>query len=224
MLFSAATGWRRRAVLIILRALFVIVLAAAAAVFAPRAYTAVRYSGSIVEMDQAPGDRVAIVFGAGLRRNGSASPVLYDRVATAAALYQAGKVSRLLLSGDNTTLGYNEPQAMMAAALELGVPESALVMDYAGRSTYDTCYRAHAIFGLSSALLVTQAFHLPRALYLCDAHGISGVGVSADRRPYSERSTNFWAFREVFATAAAWWDVNIVRPEPVLGQPLPIAD
>ena len=208
----------------ILRVLAAIVVAAVAAFLAPRAYTAARYGGSIRGVDTAPGDRVAIVFGAGLQRNGSASPVLYDRVATAAALYQAGKVSRLLLSGDNSFLNYNEPQAMMEAALQLGVPESALVMDYAGRSTYDTCYRAGAIFGLSHALLVTQAFHLPRALYLCDALGVSGVGVAADRRAYAQRSLNYWNFREVFATAAAWWDVNIARPAPVLGQPLPIAD
>ncbi len=208
----------------ILRVLLVIVAAAAAAFLAPRAYTAARYGGSILAVDSAPGEQVAIVFGAGLQRNGSASPVLYDRVATAAALYQAGKVSRLLLSGDNSFLTYNEPKAMMAAALQLGVPESALIMDFAGRSTYDTCYRARAIFGLTHALLVTQAFHLPRALYLCDALGVSGVGVAADRRAYAQRSLRFWTFREVFATAAAWWDLNIARPAPVLGQPLPIAD
>jgi SanA protein len=211
-------------VLKILRIFFVVTLATVAAALAPRAYTAVRYGGSLQRIDSAPGEQVAIVFGAGLQRNGSASPVLYDRVSTAAALYHAGKVSRLLLSGDNSYLNYNEPQAMMAAALQLGVPASALVMDYAGRSTYDTCYRARAIFGLSHALLVTQAFHLPRALYLCDALGVSGVGVTADRRAYAQRSLNYWNFREVFATAAAWWDVNVARPTPVLGQPLPIAD
>ena len=199
-------------------------MAAVAAFLAPRAYTAARYGGSMVAVDSAPAERVAIVFGAGLQRNGSASPVLYDRVATAAALYQAGKVSRLLLSGDNSYLTYNEPQAMLEAALQLGVPENALVMDYAGRSTYDTCYRARAIFGLNHALLVTQAFHLPRALYLCDALGVSGVGVAADRRTYAARSVNYWNMREIFATAAAWWDINITRPAPVLGDPILIAD
>ena len=224
MLAWAASGYRRKLIFRIVRLLLVIVIVALAVFLAPRAYTAARYGGGILSVDSAPGERVAIVFGAGLQRNGSASPVLYDRVATAAALYQAGKVSRLLLSGDNSYLNYNEPQAMMAAALQLGVPESALVMDYAGRSTYDTCYRARAIFGLTHALLVTQAFHLPRALYLCDALGVSGVGVAADRRAYAQRAVDFWNFREVFATAAAWWDVNIARPAPVLGQPLPIAD
>jgi len=174
--------------------------------------------------DSAPAERVAVVFGAGLQRDGSASPVLWDRVATAAALYQSGKVSKLLLSGDNRFLNYNEPQAMYDAALELGVPANALVMDYAGRSTYDTCYRAHAIFGLTRAVLVTQAFHLPRALYLCDALGLQTVGVEADRRAYLQRSELFWNVREIFATAAAWWDVNVARPVPVLGDPIPIAN
>jgi len=191
---------------------------------APRVYTPIRFSQQMYNADSAPAERVAVVFGAGLQRDGSASPVLWDRVATAAALYHSGKVSKLLLSGDNRFLNYNEPQAMYDAALELGVPANALVMDYAGRSTYDTCYRAHAIFGLTRAVLVTQAFHLPRALYLCDALGLQTVGVEADRRPYLQRSELFWKVREIFATAAAWWDVNVARPVPVLGDPIPIAN
>lgn len=171
----------------------------------------------------APAERVAVVFGAGLQRDGRPSPVLYDRVATAAELFRAGKVSKLLLSGDNRFLNYNEPQAMFNAARELGVPPDALVLDYAGRSTYDTCYRAHTIFGLNRALLVTQAFHLPRALYLCDALGMQTVGVVADRRDYQQRSELYWNIREIFATAAAWWDINIAHPMPLLGEPIPIS-
>ena len=163
-----------------------------------------------------------MVFGAGLQRDGSATAVLFDRVATAAELYRDGKVSKLLLSGDNRFLNYNEPQAMYDVALQLGVPAEALVLDYAGRSTYDTCYRAHAIFGLSRAVLVTQAFHLPRALYLCDSLGMQTFGVVADLRPYQPRAVLFWNIREIFATAAAWWDVTIAHPLPVLGDPLPI--
>jgi SanA protein len=189
---------------------------------APRVYTAIRFRQQMYDADSAPAERVAVVFGAGLQRDGSASAVLWDRVATAAALYQSGKVSKLLLSGDNRFLNYNEPQAMYEVAVQLGVPAEALVMDYAGRSTYDTCYRAHAIFGLSRAVLVTQAFHLPRALYLCDALGMQTVGVVADRRTYLQRTELFWNMREIFATAAAWWDVNIARPVPALGEPLPI--
>jgi SanA protein len=190
---------------------------------APRAYTALRYRRQIYSPASAPAERVAVVFGAGLQGNGQASPVLFDRVATAAELFQSGKVSKLLLSGDNRFLNYNEPQAMFEAARQLGVPAEALVMDYAGRSTYDTCYRAHAIFGLTQAVLVTQAFHLPRALYLCEALGMQTVGVVADRRDYLASSLFYWNVREIFATAAAWWDVNIAHPVPVLGEPIPIS-
>ena len=190
---------------------------------APRAYTALAYRAQMYDTASAPSERVAVVFGAGLQRDGSASPVLFDRVATAADLYHSGKVSKLLLSGDNRFLNYNEPQAMYDAAIMLGVPAEALVLDYAGRSTYDTCYRAHAIFGLTRAVLVTQAFHLPRALYLCDSLGLQTFGVVADRRAYQPRAEFYWNVREIFATAAAWWDVNIARPLPVLGDPLPIS-
>ena len=189
---------------------------------APWAYTTLRYRRQVYSAPTVPAERVAVVFGAGLQRDGRASPVLFDRVATAAELFRAGKVTKLLLSGDNRFLNYNEPQAMFDAARELGVPADALVLDYAGRSTYDTCYRAHAIFGLTSAVLVTQAFHLPRALYLCDALGMQTVGVIADRRDYLLRNQVLWNVREMFATAAAWWDVTIARPLPVLGDPIPI--
>ena len=191
--------------------------------FAPRAYTTIRYRRQIYSAADAPAERVAVVFGAGLQWDGTPTTVLWDRVATAAELFRSGKVSKLLLSGDNRFLNYNEPQAMYDAAIELGVPAEALVLDYAGRSTYDTCYRAHAIFGLNSAVLVTQAFHLPRALYLCESLGMNTVGVMADRRDYPQRTELYWNVREIFATAAAWWDVNIARPVPVLGEPIPIS-
>jgi len=195
---------------------------AAIALLAPRAYTALKYQPHISAADDAPQTHVAIVFGAGLWRDGHPTAVLYDRVATAAELYHAGKVEKLLLSGDNRFENYNEPGAMRQLALDLGVPAEALVLDYAGRSTYDTCYRAKAVFGVSRALLVTQNFHLPRALFICDALGIETVGVSADRRAYLRRSLTWWNFREIFATANAWWDVTVAKPEPVLGESLPI--
>jgi SanA protein len=194
------------------------------AALAPRAYTGLRYSRQMYTPASAPAERVAVVFGAGLQRDGSATAVLWDRVATAADLFHSGKVSKILLSGDNRFLNYNEPKAMFDVAIQLGVPAEALVMDYAGRSTYDTCYRAHAIFGLTRAVLVTQGFHLPRALYLCDALGLQTFGVAADRRAYPARTELLWNVREILATAAAWWDVNIAHPAPVLGDPIPIGD
>ncbi len=171
---------------------------------------------------EVPARRVAIVFGAGLWRDGTATPVLYDRVTTAAELYFAGKVEKLLMSGDNRFVDYNEPAVMRQVALSLGVPEEAIVLDYAGRRTYDTCYRAAAIFGVSEAILVTQKFHLPRAIYLCNHLGVDSVGVEADRRTYRRASVLYWNAREFLATANALREVHVSHPVPVLGDPEPI--
>ncbi len=107
-------------------------------------------------------------------------------------------------------------------ALELGVPEEDIVLDYAGRRTYDTCYRANAIFKVDQAILVTQRFHLPRAIFLCDQLGIVSQGVESDLREYSSYSLRYWNLREILATMSAMWDVWIQRPVPVLGEELPI--
>jgi SanA protein len=193
-----------------------------AALILPRLITAVHALGRVYQVEDSPIRRVAIVFGAGLWRDGSPTPVLRDRVATAAELYFTGKVEKLLMSGDNSYVEYNEPQAMKDYAIELGVPEEDIVLDYAGRRTYDTCYRARDIFGVNSVILVTQRFHLPRALFLCNALGVQAVGVSADMRTYRQRSEFYWNLREVPATMVALWEVYVTRPLPILGRPEPI--
>ena len=166
--------------------------------------------------------RLAIVFGAGLWRNGSPTPVLRDRVAKAAELYFAGKVDKLLMSGDNRYIDYNEPAAMRTYALELGVADNAIVLDNAGRRTYDTCYRARAIFGLKRAILISQVFHLPRAIFTCNMLGVDSVGVPADLQPYRKISLFYWNLREFPATLTAMWEIFVAKPKPVLGDPEPI--
>jgi SanA protein len=190
--------------------------------FLPRWIAGWQTKSQILTSEQVPAERVAIVFGAGLWRDGSPTPVLRDRVAQAAELFFAGKVEKLLMSGDNSHLNYNEPQAMREYALSLGVPEQAIVLDYAGRRTYDTCYRARHIFGVKKAILVTQSFHLPRALYICNNLDIQVNGVASDLRTYPRRSLTFWNLREVPATLVAFWEVHITRPLPILGNPEPI--
>ena len=184
--------------------------------------TANRIYTSIDDLPPSDTPRVAIVFGAGLTRSGEPTPALYDRVATGVELYQRGLVSKLLLTGDNRFENYNEPEAMRRTAVKLGVPNEDLVLDYAGRRTYDSCYRAHEIFGVNHAILVTQAFHLERAVYLCEAFGIDSLGVAADRRAYTASAQTWWSIREAAATVAAWLDVNLTRPTPVLGDRIPI--
>jgi SanA protein len=166
--------------------------------------------------------RVAIVFGAGLWRNGRPTPVLRDRVAKAAELYFSGKVDKLLMSGDNWHIDYNEPAAMRTYAMDLGVPESAIVLDYAGRRTYDTCFRARSIFGLKNAILVSQGFHLPRAIFTCNTLGVKSVGVPADMQPYRKISLFYWNLREIPATLVAMWEIFVAKPQPILGDPEPI--
>ena len=126
------------------------------------------------------------------------------------------------MSGDNQLIEYNEPQAMRQYAISLGVPDEAIVLDYAGSRTYDTCYRANAIFGVDSALLVTQKFHLPRALFLCNILGVKAYGVEANNLNYRGSSLLFWNIREQFATFTAFMDVFVERPIPTLGQAEPI--
>jgi len=192
------------------------------ALIIPRMVADFNSRGRIYKIIDAPEKPVAIVFGAGLRRDGSPTSVLRDRVASAAELYHSGKVTKLLVSGDNRFDDYNEPGAMKAYAMELGVPEGAIVQDFAGRRTYDTCYRARDVFGVSDVLLVSQSFHLPRALITCNALGVSAAGVSADFRSYRRRSQIFWNIREIPATAVAMWELYVTKPLPVLGDPEPI--
>src|SRR6187549_3477138 len=153
-------------------------------IIVPRIITTIFSLNRIYQKENAPPSRLAIVFGAGLRRDGSPTAILRDRVETAADLYFSGKVEKILMSGDNRFEYYNEPESMRQYALSLGVPDAAIALDYAGRRTYDTCYRAKAIFGASEALLVTQKFHLPRALFLCNALGLKSYGIEANNIRY----------------------------------------
>jgi len=200
----------------------VIGLLGLAGVILPRVITTIYSMNKVYQKEDAPHERVAIVFGAGLRRDGTPTPILRDRVETAADLYFNSKVEKILMSGDNRFADYNEPESMRQYALSLGIPNDAIVLDYAGRRTYDTCYRAKAIFGVESTLLVTQKFHLPRALFLCNALGIKALGVEAKNRQYWGGSLFIWNFREQLATVSAFLDVYINNPLPVLGKPEPI--
>ncbi len=205
-----------RRLLLVLAALGLLIL------LGPRLITNIASWSRTYSVTAAPARPVAVIFGAGLTRTGEPTAILKDRVETGAQLYFAGKVQKLLMSGDNRTLNYNEPEAMRQYAMSLGVPSAAIVLDYAGRRTYDTCYRARAIFGLDSVLLVTQAFHLPRALFLCNALGIKAAGVQAANHRYWPPLMLIWNVREQLATVSAFVDVYVSHPLPVLGSPQPI--
>ena len=190
-----------------------------------RAYTATRASAEIYTIDTVPQQPVAIIFGALVTRSGRPSAMLADRLKMGAELYAAGKVKALLLTGDNSLETYNEPEAMREYALSLGVPDSALVLDYAGFRTYDSCYRARDIFKVDKAILVTQAFHLDRALLTCNGLGVESVGVAADvMRPTGYGTTSLLTsqVREYPSTVFAFLDLMTDRKPTFLGDPLPI--
>ncbi len=144
---------------------------------------------------------VAIVLGAKVGRDGLPSHMLYDRVLTGVDLYKAGKARKLLISG-----GENEPAVMKTLALELGVPEADLIVDDQGTRTYESCSRARHVFGVDTAVVVTQDYHLSRSLYLCRSFGIDAIGLNAKRRDYTREGYN-WK-REYLSRVRAWYDIN----------------
>jgi SanA protein len=182
--------------------------------------TAGKIQKSITEIPTEEPNRVAIVFGARVWDNGVPSNSLHDRVLTAVELYRAGRVKKLLMSGDRRDENYDEPAAMKKLAVELGVAESDIVLDNDGKRTYDTCYRAKELFDIRKAILVTQDYHQPRALYLCNSLGIDSLGVTANRRIYE--GEKYYHFREFFSVGGAWFEINILSPEVAKGEKQPI--
>lgn len=176
----------------------------------------------IYSLESIPATPVAIVFGAGIGRGGGLSLVLRDRMDVAIALYKSGRVQKLLLSGDNRFVNYDEPSAMRDYALSRGVKDEDIQPDFGGRRTYDSCYRAKHIFLLDSATLVTQQFHLPRALFTCSQLGMDAVGVASDLHRY--RDAEWMMVREVAATAQSAWDIIRSESPPVMGEAIPLFD
>lgn len=160
----------------------------------------------------------AVVFGAGLRRDGRPTTVLADRVSTAVSLYRQGKAKTLLMSGSSNASGYDEAAAMLEFAAQLGVPRDDILVDSKGDRTYLTCAHAKYVYGVDQALLVTQGYHLPRALILCDALSIESEGIAADLRPYSAQS--IWTAREIGATFRALYEAGRIKTAVIWSQVL----
>jgi SanA protein len=135
---------------------------------------------------------------------------LAERVDAALELYRAGRVQKLLLSGDNSVRWHDETQAMRRYAVDRGLPSDAVLKDFAGFSTYDSCFRAKAVFGVDRAILVTQGFHLPRALYIANSLGIESDGVAADS---GAAGPLLYESREFLSRALALAMV-LIRPKP----------
>jgi SanA protein len=169
----------------------------------------------------APHAQAALVLGAEVRGDGTLSAMLADRIATAADLYRAGKVDRVLVSGDHGTLGYDEVNPMRRALIARGVPARDIFTDHAGFDTWDSAVRARKVFKVSSVLVVTQGFHVPRAVWLARRAGLRADGVSADRHGYG-RLGRLNAAREWLARVKAVEDVVTGAGPRFLGPPIPI--
>ncbi len=179
-----------------------------------------RYDLEHVKIQDVPQRRVAIVFGAGIYENKAPTPYLRWRIETAVKLYKAGRVQKILMSGDNSTVEHNEPFVMSNYAKKLGVPDKDLAKDYAGFNTYDTCYRAWAVFEVKEAILVTQGYHLPRAVVTCQRQGLNVIGVAAQSPQRDWAAT--YLVREVLSTDKMVVQ-NIINPGPkYLGPKVPV--
>ncbi len=162
-----------------------------------------------------------IVLGAGVREDGSLSNMLHDRVKSGVMLYFSGVSDRLLMSGDHGSEDYDEVNAMKDYAVENDVPSECVFMDHAGFSTYDSIYRAKEIFKVEKIVIVTQGYHLPRALYLADSFGLEAYGISADLNVYAGQK-----YRDAREMAARVKDffTAILKPSPkLLGESIPIS-
>jgi len=173
-------------------------------------------SSEITDLDPA---QVVIVLGAGVSAGGELSPVFKERIDTALMIYQAGLVQKVLVSGDNSTLQYNEVIPAREYLIMSGVPEADIFVDYAGFNTYDTMYRARNVFKVESAIIVTQSFHLPRAVVLASAFAIPVQGVSASSNPTRWRNN----MREIAARVKAVGDIVIARYPRYGGPEIPVS-
>jgi len=157
-----------------------------------------------------------LVLGASVRPSGEPSPILEARLKMAERLYSEKKVAWILVSGDNQTHHYNEPQAMRRWLIKQGVPPEKIVSDYGGRRTYDSLKRAKVVFGLDKLVVVTSEMHLIRALYLAGHLGIDARGVSSEAKSLGAFDKTFFWLREYIARHKAQWDVWF-PPKGMLG-------
>jgi vancomycin permeability regulator SanA len=222
-----ATRWRRRAG----RCALAVLALGAAAVRTLLALNLVVTRGidglAYDDTASVPIRPVAIVFGAGVA-DGKPTPALADRIRGGVDLYRSGRVGHLLMTGDNHTAAYDEVTVMRDEAIRQGVPAAAITRDYAGFDTYDSCARARDVFGVREATLVTQDFHLARALFTCRALGLDAVGLRipdwqhrGDELTYSyptDMSLGLTA-REWVSRAKAIAEVEVLHPDPHFGGP-----
>ena len=210
----------KKRLLIIAAALAVI---AAVAVFVPDIIVVSSAKDRIITADEAAeleNTDCVLVLGAGVR-DGSPTPMLRDRLITGISLYESGAAPKIIMSGDHGREDYDEVNVMKSYAVENGVPDGDVFMDHAGFSTYDSVYRAKAVFEADSIIIVTQKYHLYRALYIAERLGVNAVGVSADLDDYSGQLKR--DLREIAARDKDFFSC-LFKPKPkYLGEKIPVS-
>lgn len=210
---------RRKALLLLLLALILLI----SAPFAISAYVVASAQPYVLTPEQAQGMNAdcILVLGAGVWSGDRPSPMLQDRLDCGISLYESGASDRLLMSGDHGRKNYDEVNVMKAYAVERGVPSSSVFMDHAGFSTYESMYRARDIFQAKRVLIVTQGYHLYRALYDARALGLDAYGVAVNDRGYAAQ--RYYDAREVLARAKDFF-YALFKPEPTyLGDAIPVS-
>ena len=170
------------------------------------------------DVSSAPKAEAALIPGAAIFPDGALSSIFIDRADMAAALYQAGKVSKIIISGDNSTESHNEVNPVRLYLISKGIPDADIFLDHAGFDTYSTMYRARDIFSVSSVLITTQSFHLPRAVFIARALGIQAYGVNSDVGHILLRNY----LREILADEKAVLDIVRHREPKYLGDKIPL--
>ncbi|MFE2308073.1 vancomycin high temperature exclusion protein [Streptomyces sp. NPDC059411] len=188
-----------------------LVMAGCVLALLPSAWTHATAAPRLRTTADAPAAEVAVVFGAGLWKGGRPTPYLANRLDAAVELYRAGKVKVVLVTGDNSRTEYDEPDAMRTYLTGHGVPDGRIVSDFAGFDTWDSCVRAKEIFGVHRAVLISQGFHIRRAVALCEAAGVDSYGVGVDDA--HDVTWYYGGTREVFAAGKAALDA-VFKPDP----------
>ena len=163
------------------------------------------------DLSEVPATRTVIILGASVHADGKLSPILQDRVDTAIKLYENNKVERFLVTGDHRSDDYNEVAAMVGYLEKKGIDKNLITSDHAGLDTYDSMYRAGRLFEIKDAIVVTQQFHLPRALFIATNLGYHYIGFPADQRAYQTEYR--LKQREKLANLKALWEV-FLKKEP----------
>ncbi len=163
-----------------------------------------------------------VVLGASVFANGTPSDILADRLEVAADLYKAGAAPTIIVSGDNRESHYNESDAMKDYCVELGIPSDAVYIDHAGYDTYASIYRAHYEYGANSVMVVTQAYHLYRALAIAQGLGMQATGVAADKGDYDNQM--MYSIREAIARDKDFFQTLLKLPPEDATQPIERGD